>query len=78
MVSASCGTNAGYFRHRRAGQETCGPCRSAHRRLDSDRNAARQKAASRLAAEHPERWRELYAEELERRGLAAATSGWLR
>lgn len=64
-----CGTNAGYFRHRRARETACDPCMSAHRQLDADRNAARQRAATRLAAEFPRRWRELYAEECERRGL---------
>lgn len=72
-MTARCGTRAGYFRHRRAGEETCQDCRNAHVAVNADRDAARQRAWGRLAREFPERWRELYAEELERRGLQART-----
>lgn len=27
---ARCGTNSGYFRHRRLGEDVCGPCITAH------------------------------------------------
>lgn len=70
-----CGTNAGYYRHYNAGEQTCQPCRDARQQLGADRNAARQRAAARLAAEHPDRWRELYVEECERRGLNAQKGG---
>jgi hypothetical protein len=68
-----CGSRAGYFRHRRAGEETCRACRDAEYAANADRNAARQRAYARLAKEQPDRWRELYAEELERRGLQAVS-----
>jgi hypothetical protein len=69
-----CGTRAGYFRHYRAGEDTCQACRDAANAVNADRNAARQRAWGRLAREFPDRWRELYAEELQRRGLAPRRS----
>jgi hypothetical protein len=36
-VSASCGTDAGYGRHRRAGELPCPPCRAAHSAARRDR-----------------------------------------
>lgn len=69
MSGKRCGTNAGYFRHRRAGEETCADCRAAHVADNADRQAARDRPYARLASEFPERWRELYVDELERRGI---------
>lgn len=66
-----CGTYAGYFRHYRAAEDACAACRAANYAHNADRRAARDAAYSRLTREFPDRWRELYAEELERRGLQA-------
>lgn len=73
MKREQCGSNAGYFRHYRADEQICEPCRAAHIAINADRDAARQRAHARLAKEQPDRWRELYAEELERRGLQAVS-----
>jgi len=65
-VSAECGTVAGYFRHRRAGQEQCQPCRDAMNASNWDRaphRKARHPALTRLAQRHPEEYRVLLAEE---------------
>lgn len=71
VTRPQCGTDAGYFRHYRADERPCEPCRAAHIAINADRDAARQRAHTRLASEYDRRWRELYAEELERRGLKA-------
>lgn len=79
-----CGTYGGYQQHRRRGQEPCDPCREAARVYQQERRAkdpekraeenakssARERAVWRLAAEHPERFKELVAEEFRRAGLA--------
>lgn len=72
-----CGTSAGYQRHYRRGEAACAPCRKARaekqalRRRDpavradeSSRAAARSRALWRLADEHPDRFRELFIEEV--------------
>lgn len=75
---AACGTRAGYMRHKRAGEDACEPCKEANRayfrvwrRTHPDvygrrynRGAARGRALTRLAREQPDRFRELYDEEL--------------
>jgi hypothetical protein len=38
---AACGTPGGYQRHRRNGEEVCGPCREARRVDQQDRRALR-------------------------------------
>jgi hypothetical protein len=62
---ARCGTLAGYDRHRRAGEATCAACKDAKAIYNYDRTTARNRALKRLAAEYPERFRELLAEEHE-------------
>jgi hypothetical protein len=75
---ADCGTDAGYQRHRVRGQEPCELCREAHaayfrhRRRESPRlaaairrsNRARSRALWRLADEYPERFQQLYDDEM--------------
>lgn len=82
MTDPRCGQpgTAGYQAHRREGTEICQPCRDAYNaytraRLHNDEKArtrhnrrkeARDRAKRRLAAEYPERYRQLVAEELRR------------
>lgn len=66
-----CGTNAGYNRHVRAKEPTCTPCREAHAIYNAGMTAARTRALTRLSHEFPERFRLLYSEELEKRGMRA-------
>lgn len=77
---AECGTNAGYFRHYRAKEKPCEPCRKAHsadarrRYLASqdERQAAlraRSKAHGRLAQQFQVEYLELLVEEMEAEGL---------
>ena len=40
------GTNSGYNRHHREGQDPCEPCREASRVYQSERRAAKRKAAA--------------------------------
>lgn len=79
-LARECGTYAGYQYHSKRGERPCRPCRDAAnayqrerrqanpdvRAKDNRDNAARNRAVWRLAAEHPERYRELVAEELAR------------
>lgn len=74
------GTPAGYQAHWRRGEKACDPCRAAfaaartaRRRADPEhraevylRNAARSRALWRLRAEYPERYRQLFIEEVTR------------
>jgi hypothetical protein len=74
---ACCGTDAGYQRHLRHGEQPCEPCKAAttakqreFRRnnpdayqREKDRNAARGRALERLADEYPERFGVLLDEE---------------
>lgn len=78
--AATCGSRAGYERHRRAKEDACRACRDAYaawyreyradnpdqRERELMRNAARGRAVWRLAAEYPERFRQLANEELRR------------
>jgi cytidine deaminase len=59
-----CGTNKGYFAHRRRDEDPCAACRQAHYEYQADGNAARSRALTRLAKEYPDRFREIFAEEL--------------
>jgi hypothetical protein len=74
-----CGTDAAAQRHRRRGERPCDACLAAQakrgrdRRDDPDvradefhRNNARSRAVWRLAAEYPDRFRELFIEEVRR------------
>lgn len=75
---APCGTYAGYQRHRKQRTATCEPCRTANREYmrsfresrpdivatEVVRQAARERAAWKLVAEHRERFRELYLAEM--------------
>lgn len=58
-----CGSNKGYFAHRRRGEEPCTACRQAHYDYQAESNAARSRALTRLAKEYPDRFREIFAEE---------------
>jgi len=66
-----CGTSAGYHAHRRRDERPCAACLAARYDSTADRNAARVSALGRLAREYPERFQELYVQELARRGLKA-------
>lgn len=84
---APCGTDSAYSRHCRLGEPVDDLCRAAHQakmrewraragiteahRADA---AARSRAKSRLAAEHPARYAALYAEELARGTAPEAAS----
>ena len=74
MSGNGCGTQAGYARHRRKGEEACEPCKEANRagvkewsersfnRERRRRQArARSMAKNRLAALHSEDYESLYA-----------------
>lgn len=39
---AQCGTDSGYFRHRRNNEAPCGDCREAHSRVESERYSRRR------------------------------------
>jgi hypothetical protein len=58
-----CGSNRGYFAHRRRNEDPCANCRAAHYDYQGAANAARSRALTRLANEFPDRFRELFAEE---------------
>jgi hypothetical protein len=75
----ACGTDKGYQRHRRRGQEPCESCRQAHRQYMADfragrahdahgresaRARARSRALWRLANEYPDQYAAIYLEEL--------------
>jgi hypothetical protein len=62
-ADARCGSNRGYFAHRRRHEAVCGDCKAAHYAYQGVLNAARTRALARLAREYPERFHELYAEE---------------
>jgi len=72
-----CGTYGGYQRHTRRGEVPCAECKKANReyaaarraddavRLEQNaRTAARSRALWRLAAEYPDRFRQLFIEEV--------------
>lgn len=72
-----CGTPAGYQAHQKRTEDPCAKCRRARadyikqrrqdpkiRALEVRREAARQRALSRLARIHPALYANLYAEEL--------------
>ena len=73
-LTESCGTYAGYQQHRLRGEPPCEACREAGRKYMRDYrkrkgpgyyrwwNKTYDTAARRLAAEYPERFRELLAE----------------
>ena len=74
-----CGTYAAYQRHRRRRERACDACREASRVYHSNRRRdpkvraaenrdtnARSRALWRLADEHRARFRELFAEELQK------------
>lgn len=42
---AKCGTDSGYYRHRRAGEDACAECRRAHTRVTIDGKRRRRGAA---------------------------------
>ena len=72
-----CGTDAAYARHLRHGEQACDPCLEANRvaslarrhgnaaymERHRQRSAAHSRAARRLMAEYPARFRELCNEE---------------
>lgn len=75
--TGKCGTLTGRDIHRRRGEPVCDDCKAAaaqaqrERRadpknaaLDARRNAARQRAMTKLAQRHPTEYAELYAEEM--------------
>jgi hypothetical protein len=59
-----CGTNAAYARHRKRGEDPCGPCTKAHDAETGDKARAHARAKSRLAGMYPATFRKLYIEEL--------------
>lgn len=77
-MSDVCGTDAGYQRHRSAGEDACAPCKEAHRNYvrafraerggiaDSSRRLerARSRARVRLAEMYPRVFARLLAEEM--------------
>lgn len=81
------GTSKGYQHHRRADEEACPSCKAANATYNRERrkdptkrrgekvgSSARHKALVRLSHEHPERYRQLFIEELikaEVRSMAA-------
>lgn len=54
---AQCGTNGGYYAHRRLGTDPCQPCRDAHAEAERERTAHEPLNGSRLDAG----WRERLA-----------------
>lgn len=58
-----CGSNRGYFAHRRRDEDACEACKAAHYADQAVTAAARTRALARLAKEFPSRFREIYAEE---------------
>jgi hypothetical protein len=42
-VEAMCGTNAGWFRHYRANEPPCDPCRFAHNRVTAEHQSRRRR-----------------------------------
>ncbi len=77
VVHTNCGTYGGYQRHTRRGEVPCAECKKANREYaaarraddavrieENARSAARQRALWRLAAEYPDRFRQLFIEEV--------------
>lgn len=62
-MAARCGTNGGYYAHRRRHEDACGPCCEAHTEAQAEANTARARALSRLMRLHPADFRRLYVEE---------------
>ena len=62
-ADARCGSNRGYFAHRRRSEDACDACRAAHYEDTAARAAVRAKALRRLAAEYPERFSQILDEE---------------
>lgn len=79
-LARECGTYAGYQHHKKIGEKPCQPCldanaeytrewraRSPEIRAKGNREtAARSRALWRLAREHPQRFKKLFAEEMSR------------
>lgn len=63
VVDARCGSNRGYFAHRRRNEDACDACKDAHYDYQAANNSARSRALTRLAKEFPDRFRELYTDE---------------
>ena len=74
MSRPACGTRNGYQAHIRRGEKTCEPCRAANAASQRESRGrdqwwratkrAREQALIRLSHEHPDEYRNLYAEEL--------------
>ena len=76
--AVGCGTTSAYQRHRRRGEEACDACKAALRTYQAEYRAAnpnsrakelrksnaRVRALWKLRLEYPQRFNELYAEEL--------------
>lgn len=83
-TTANCGSRAGYKRHRREGEEACGPCKKAHAAYSRDyrtdggepmlkyRTEARVKARAmrKLARRYPDEFRALLIAEKKAEDLA--------
>lgn len=69
-TTVPCGTNAAYWRHIRRHETVCPACTTAHAQYQRARSGVdtrhlriRRRAEARLAAEYPDRYEQLYAEE---------------
>jgi hypothetical protein len=69
--AAVCGTDSGYHKHRRLGEETCVACRKAHRLAANVANLAAGRALQTLRRAYPRAYQVAYFHELSKiRGVA--------
>ena len=69
--AAVCGTDSGYHKHRRLGEETCVACRKAHRLAANVGALATSRALQTLRLAHPAEYHAAYIRELWKiRGVA--------
>src|SRR6185503_14007485 len=66
LGSQGCGTDAGYQRHRAAGEEPCKPCSQAHYDVQHQPEVIQNRRdydKARMRELHPQEWQEIFEEE---------------